>query len=71
MNSVTWEWQHTPLAMKLVGRFRAAHSARRITALFHDDGAGGSQIIVNGSCDAHTYQAITAAAQETVEHGVA
>lgn len=71
-NSITWEARHTPFSMKLklAGRFGAGQTSHRITARFHDDGAGGSRITVSGSCDAHTYRAITAAAQETVEGGV-
>ena len=71
-NSVTWEWRHRSISLKLtlVGRLRGGQTAHRITAVFHDDGAGGSRITVNGSCDARTYRTITAAAQETVEGGV-
>ena len=42
-NSITWEWRHTPLSMKLVPFAGAmgATTVYRLTALFQDDGAGG------------------------------
>src|SRR5436305_13222145 len=50
--SVTWEWRHTGLAMKLVGGgFFGGSEVYRITALFNDDGARGPAITVNGQVD--------------------
>jgi hypothetical protein len=71
-NSVTWEWRHTPLSMRFVpfAKMFGGQTAYRITALFGDDGAGGSRITVNGSCDDTTHRAIAAAADEVVEGGV-
>ena len=61
--SVTWEWRHTGLAMKLVGgAMFGGRTVYRITALFDDDGAGGSRITVNGQADEETRAAIAAAA---------
>jgi hypothetical protein len=71
-NSVTWEWRHTPLSMKLtvIGKWFGGETSYRLTALFLDDGAGGSKITVNGGCDDDTHAAIRAAAEQVVEGGV-
>jgi hypothetical protein len=71
-NSVTWEWRHTPLSMKLtlIGKWVGGQTVYRLTALFADDGHGGSAITVNGACDDRTHEAIRAAAEQVVEGGV-
>jgi hypothetical protein len=70
-NSVTWEWRHTQLAMKLVlgGLFGGATSYR-LTSLFEDDGSGGSLVTLNGQADADTRAAIRAAADSYFEGGL-
>jgi hypothetical protein len=71
-NSVTWEWRHTPLSMRLVpfAKMFGGQTAYRITALFEGDGRLGTRITVNGSCDDQTHAAIAAAAEEVIEGGV-
>jgi hypothetical protein len=64
-NSVTWEWQHKQLAMKLLpfrGLF-GGNTCYRITAFFESDGAFGSHVTVNGQADEKTQAAIAAAAE--------
>jgi hypothetical protein len=71
-DSITWEWRHTPLSMKLVP-FAGAMGGRtvyRLTALFQDDGAGGSRVTINGSCDPDTHRAIHAATPDIQEGGL-
>jgi hypothetical protein len=69
--SVTWEWRHTGALMKLVGGgLFGGQEVYRITALFDDDGAGGSRITVNGQADEDTRAAIRAAAESYVEGGI-
>ena len=70
-NSVTWQWKHTQLVMKLVaGGLFGGTTAYRLTALFEDDAAGGSRITVNGQADADTRAAIQAAADSYFEGGL-
>jgi hypothetical protein len=70
-NSVTWEQRHTQLLMKIVGGgFFGGRTVDRLTALFEDNGAGGSLITVNGSADPKTRQAIKVAAETYVEGGI-
>lgn len=70
-NSVTWEMRHTQFLMKLVGgKFVGGSTVYRITALFDDDGFGGSRITVNGSADKRTRAAIKEAADSFVEGGL-
>jgi hypothetical protein len=71
-NSITWEWRHTPLSMKLVpfGGAMGGRTVYRLTALFQDDGTGGSKITINGSCDQATHKAIHAAITDVQEGGV-
>jgi hypothetical protein len=69
--SVTWEWRHTGGLMKLVGGgFFGGQEVYRLTALFTDDGAGGSRITVNGRADESTREAIRAAAESYVDGGI-
>jgi hypothetical protein len=69
--SVTWEWRHTPMSMKLVGGgLFGGRSVYRITASFSDDGAGGSAITVNGQADDHTYKAIVEASDSYAAGGI-
>ena len=70
-NSVTWEWRHKQLSMKLLpfsGVFGGA-TCYRITALFEDDGAGGSRVTVNGQADQKTQAAIGEAAESFLVGG--
>jgi hypothetical protein len=71
-DSLTWEWRRTPMSMKLVpfAKFFGGQTAYRLTAVFQDDGAHGSRITVDGSCDDGTHKAIAAAAEKVVEGGV-
>jgi hypothetical protein len=71
-NSITWEWRHTPMSMKFVpfGAALGGRTVYRLTALFQADGAGGSRITVNGSCDQDTHRAIHAATTDLQEGGV-
>jgi hypothetical protein len=71
-NSITWEWRHTPLSMKLVpfGGAMGGKTVYRLTALFQDDGAGGSKVTINGSCDQATHKAIHAATADVQEGGL-
>lgn len=64
-NSVTWQWSHLGLMMKLVtfGGLLGGQSVYRITALFTPDAYGGSQVTVNGTADPETRRAIEQAAQ--------
>ncbi len=66
--SVTWEWRHTGLMMKMVagGPF-GGRTVYRLTALFDDDGAGGTVVTVNGQADEKTRAAINAAADTVFE----
>jgi hypothetical protein len=70
-DSLTWEWRHTPLMMKFVpfGAAAGGQTVYRLTALFQDDGAGGSKVTLNGSCDADTHRAIHAATADVQEGG--
>ena len=69
--SVTWEFRHTPLSMKLVGGgFFGGRTVYRLTAMFDDDGRGGSKITVNGAADDETREAIRAAAEDFFEGGI-
>jgi hypothetical protein len=70
--SVTWQWRHEQLAMKLIpfSGFFGGATSYRITALFQDDGAGGSRITVNGEADSDTRAAIGAAAESVAEGGI-
>src|SRR3954469_16922568 len=69
--SVTWEWRHTPLSMKLVGGgFFGGRSVYRITALFEDDGRGHVTITVNGTADDETQKGIEAAAEQYFAGGI-
>jgi hypothetical protein len=64
-NSVTWEWRHVQLMMRIIpfaGWFGGA-TCYRITALFESDGAFGSRITVNGTVDERTQDSIEAAAE--------
>jgi len=64
-NSVTWEWRHTSLMMRLVtfnGLLALGASVYRVTALFAADELGGSKITVNGMADVKTREAIQHAA---------
>jgi hypothetical protein len=71
-NSITWEWRHTPLSMKIVpfGGAMGGKTVYRLTALFQDDGAGGSKVTINGSCDQETHRAIHAVTADVQEGGV-
>jgi hypothetical protein len=71
-NSITWERRHTPASMRLVslGGMLGGKTVYRLTALFQDDGSGGTKITVNGSCDAHTHRAIHDAAADVQEGGL-
>jgi hypothetical protein len=70
-NSVTWEQRHTQLLMKIVGGgFFGGQTVDRLTAIFEDNGLGGSNITVNGSADVKTRQAIKAAAEQFVNGGI-
>jgi hypothetical protein len=70
-NSVTWEQRHTQLLMKLVGgSFFGGQTVDRLTALFEDNGHGGSTITVNGSADPKTRAAIRSAAEKYYEGGI-
>src|SRR3954454_16058645 len=69
--SVTWEWRHTPLSMKLVGGgFFGGGRGYRITALFEDDGRGHVTITVNGEADEETQKAIQASAEQYFPGGI-
>jgi hypothetical protein len=71
-DSVTWQWRHKQAAMKLIpfSGFFGGATVYRITALFQDDGAGGSRITVNGEADPDTRAAIGAAAESVFEGGI-
>ena len=71
-NSVTWQWRHKQLAMKIIpfSGFFGGATSYRITALFQDDGAGGSKVTVNGEADPDTRAAISAAAESAFEGGI-
>ena len=62
-NSVTWEWRHT-------GFLSPGATVYRVTALFDDDGSGGSRITVNGQADQKTRQAMAAAAVQVFDGGL-
>ena len=70
-NSVTWQYSHTQLLMKLVtfGGLLGGSTVYRITALFEEDGASGSAITVNGQADKYTLGAIKEAAEVYVPGG--
>jgi hypothetical protein len=71
-NSVTWEWRHTSLMMRLVtfGGLLGGASVYRITALFVADELGGSRVTVNGTADPGTRQGIQRAALGFQEGGI-
>jgi hypothetical protein len=71
-NSVTWEWRHVLMSMKLVslGGLLGGATVYRITAIFEDDGARGTLITVNGAADVKTRAAITKAADHVFAGGL-
>jgi hypothetical protein len=69
--TITWEWSHTPFSMKLVGGGAfGGHEVFRLTAVFDDDGDGGTHVTVNGTAEEQTREAIRAAADSFVVGGV-
>jgi hypothetical protein len=65
-HSVAWEHRHTRLLMKLVSfeGLLVGVTPYRLTALFAQDGEGGSQITVEGDADELVRAGIEAAAEE-------
>jgi hypothetical protein len=71
-NSVTWEWRQQQAMMRLVtlNGLLGGVTCYRLTALFEDDGSGGSRITLDGQADRATRAAIVAAADSVFEGGL-